>query len=125
MPTLADTQAVFDALSHEARREIVVILAQLGGELPSGYLAGRFPHSWPTTTRHLNILQKARIIEVRREGRSAHYRLNHDFLEEVVGGWLVLAGRRSNRQKWTSPGVRTVGELAAEAERSAHKSKKK
>ena len=125
MPTLEDTQAVFDALSHEARREIVVILAHLGSELPSGYLASRFAHSWPTTSRHLNVLHKARIIDVRREGRSAHYRLNHDFLEEVVGGWLGLTVRRNNKQKWASPGVRTVSELVAESERATPPKPKK
>jgi len=67
---LADTEAVFAALAHEARRNILLILSHLGGELPSGYLAARFQHSWPTTTRHLRVLEKARLVEVRREGRA-------------------------------------------------------
>ncbi len=125
MPSLEQTQAVFDALSHEARREIVIILAHLGSELPSGYLASRFAHSWPTTSRHLSILAKARIIEVRREGRSAHYRLNHELLEHVVGGWLRLTERRSSDQKWAPQGPRTVSELAAQSEQLAKQKPKK
>ena len=47
--TLAEIDAVFAALSHEARRHILLLLSHYGGELPSGYLAKRLPHSWPTT----------------------------------------------------------------------------
>src|SRR5215470_1509709 len=54
---LAEIEAVFFALSHEARRHIVMLLGHSGGELPSGYLAKRFQHSWPTTTRHLKVLE--------------------------------------------------------------------
>src|SRR5262249_60129765 len=88
MPTLEEIEVVFEALSHEARRHIVVTLSHLGGELPSGYLARRFQHSWPTTTRHLNVLEKARLVEVRREGRSSHYRVNRARPRQVVGRGL-------------------------------------
>src|SRR5256885_9857089 len=55
---------------------------------PSGYLATRFHHSWPTTTRHLGVLEKAGLVEVRRQGRSSHYRVNRERLFRVVGRWL-------------------------------------
>jgi len=58
-PTLSEFEEVFDALAHEARRHIVQVLAHYGPELPSGYLAKRFTHSWPTTTRHLHVLEDA------------------------------------------------------------------
>src|SRR5882724_10630863 len=50
-PTLEEIEAVFFALAHQARRHIVLLLGHTGGELSSGYLAKRFGHSWPTTTR--------------------------------------------------------------------------
>ena len=50
-PSLEDVDRVFLALAHEARRQMLILLGQCGGELPSGYLAARFPHSWPTTRR--------------------------------------------------------------------------
>lgn len=84
----ADTEAVFGALAHEARRNILLLLARLGGELPSGSLAARFQHSWPTTTRHLGVLQRAGLVEVRREGRSSYYRLNRERVRRVLGTWL-------------------------------------
>src|SRR5262245_65708779 len=84
----AKVQAVFGALAHEARRNILLILSHLGGELPSGYLAARFQHSWPTTTRHLGVLEKAGLISVRRTGRSSFYRLNREHVRQALEAWL-------------------------------------
>jgi DNA-binding transcriptional ArsR family regulator len=110
-PTLADTDKVFLALAHEARRHVVALLAHLGGELPSGYLAARFQHSWPTTTRHLKVLEEAGIVVVRREGRGAHYRLDRERVRDVVGGWLANLTPVGPEQKWTSTGPKTSSAL--------------
>src|SRR4051794_21789157 len=83
-PSLDEVATVFDALAHEARRHIVLTLAHHGPELPSGYLAKRFSHSWPTTTRHLRVLEAAGIVSVRRNGRNYVYRLERDHLQRVV-----------------------------------------
>lgn len=37
--TLEEVDRVFLALAHEARRQMLILLGQSGGELPSGYLA--------------------------------------------------------------------------------------
>jgi DNA-binding transcriptional ArsR family regulator len=107
-PTLSEFEVVFDALAHEARRHIVQLLAHYGPELPSGYLAKRFTHSWPTTTRHLHVLEAAGIVSVRRDGRSCIYRLQRDRLERVLGGWLALLEPPSPGQTWRSPRPRSV-----------------
>ena len=88
VPTLEEIDAVFGALSHEARRHIVLLLGHLGGELPSGYLAAHFRHSWPTTTRHLNVLRDAKLISVVKRGRERVYALERERLHGVVGEWL-------------------------------------
>src|SRR5215470_5320305 len=88
-PRLEETEAVFAALAHGVRRHIVQLLSHLGGELPSGYLAKRFAHSWPTTTRHLRVLEAAGLVTVRRQGRSSVYRLERDRIRRIVGGWLA------------------------------------
>ncbi len=99
---------MFAALSHEVRRHIVQLLSHLGGELPSGYLAKRFAHSWPTTTRHLHVLEAAGLVSVRREGRSCIYRLERDRLRHVVGGWLTLLDPPTPEQTWRSSGPRSL-----------------
>lgn len=106
VPSLAQIDAVFAALSHEARRHILLLLSHYGGELPSGYLAKRLPHSWPTTTRHLGVLEKAGLVEVRREGRGSHYRINRDYLLRITGRWLDNLQPPTPRQTWEPKGRR-------------------
>ena len=107
-PSLEAFETVFAALSHEARRHIVQLLAQLGGELPSGYLAKRFAHSWPTTTRHLHVLEAAGLVSVRHEGRNCIYRLERDRLRHIVGSWLELTDPPTPAVTWRSAGPRSV-----------------
>lgn len=106
-----DTEAVFSALANESRRNIVLLLSHLGDELPSGYLAARFQHSWPTTTRHLGVLEKAGVVQVRREGRGAFYRLNRERVLQVVGTWLNHLQPASPAKTWTSSGPKSTKEL--------------
>jgi DNA-binding transcriptional ArsR family regulator len=110
-PSLEEIEAVFGALAHEARRHVVLLLGHLGGELPSGYLAARFQHSWPTTTRHLKVLEEAGIVEVHRGGRSSRYRLNRERLERVVGGWLRHVQPVDPMKTWPSSGPKTTRAL--------------
>src|SRR6266436_143414 len=107
----ADTEAVFAALANESRRNILLLLTHLGDELPSGYLAARFQHSWPTTTRHLGVLEKAGLVVVRREGRGAFYRLNRDRVRQVVETWLSHLEPGSPEKTWTSSGPKSTQAL--------------
>src|SRR5438876_5354237 len=107
---------MFFALGHEARRHIVLLLGHSGGELPSGYLAKRFQHSWPTTTRHLNVLEHAGLVEVRRRGRSSHYRLKREYVQRVLGSWLARLEPVSPDKTWAPIGPRSMAALAARAE---------
>src|SRR5262245_66406748 len=111
--TLEEVEEVFGALAHETRRHLVLLLSHAGGELASGYLAARFSHSWPTTTRHLNVLEKARVVEVRREGRSSFYRLDRERLQRVVEGWLRHLAPVGPEKTWRPSGPRTTDKLAA------------
>ena len=103
------------ALAHETRRHVLLLLSHLGGELPSGYLAKRFQHSWPTTTRHLNVLEQAGLVEVRRRGRSSHYRLKREHVQRVLGGWLGMLDAPTPTTTWEPSGPRSTAELAARA----------
>jgi DNA-binding transcriptional ArsR family regulator len=114
-PKLDEIAKVFFALGHEARRHIVLLLGHSGGELPSGYLAKRFQHSWPTTTRHLNVLEQAGLVEVRRRGRGSHYRLKRDHVQRVLGGWLGMLDEPTPTKTWDPRGPRSTPELGVRA----------
>ncbi len=85
---LEDFDAVFSALAHEARRRVLVVLLGRGGEMTAGQIVERFHCSWPTMTRHLQILEEAGLIRVEKIGRERHYFLNRQHLRGVVGSWL-------------------------------------
>jgi DNA-binding transcriptional ArsR family regulator len=57
--------------------------------MSAGEIAERFGCSWPTTTRHLNILREAGLISVVKRGRERVYTLKRKRLRAVVGDWLA------------------------------------
>ncbi len=93
---LAELERVFKALAHASRRHILLVLHFRGGELSAGAIAERFSCSWPTTTRHLNVLRDAGLVEVVRRGRERIYRLDRALLRRVVGGWLDNFGETAS-----------------------------
>ncbi len=80
--------AVFGALAHQSRRTILAVLYARGGEMTSGAIAARFDCSWPTTSQHLRVLEKAGLVTITLRGREHVYRLEVARLESVAGAWL-------------------------------------
>jgi DNA-binding transcriptional ArsR family regulator len=85
---LDDFDAVFGALAHRSRRTILSVLHARGGEMTSGAIAARFDCSWPTTSQHLRVLEKAGLVTITLRGRERIYRLDAERLRSVAGGWL-------------------------------------
>lgn len=84
---MADENAgVFRALADPTRREILQDLR--GGELAAGDIAGRFPISGPSISRHLAILKSAGLVTERREANRIYYALVEDRLASTLGGFL-------------------------------------
>jgi DNA-binding transcriptional ArsR family regulator len=84
---LQQLNAVLAALNHPARRQILMTIHLRGGEMTAGEIAARFRHSWPTTTRHLRVLENAHLIKGKQEGRVRRYRVNLATLT-VITEWL-------------------------------------
>ncbi len=88
-------ERVFAALAHGSRRHILMVLKARGDRATAGDIARRFACSWPTTTRHLEVLEEAGLVRVEQQGRERHYELDRERLREVVGGWIeALDGGR-------------------------------
>ena len=81
-------ERVFSALAHPARRQILITLNMEGGSLTAGEIASLFEHAWPTTTRHLQALAEAGLVEQERQGRRQIYRLQRKPLE-LAKQWLA------------------------------------
>lgn len=76
----------FHALADPTRRSMIQALA--GGKVRSaGELGARFRSAQPTISRHLKVLERARLIERRVEGRVHRFRLRREALEQA-GSWI-------------------------------------
>lgn len=89
---LEEIELAFAALAHEQRRHILLTLHFRDGEMTAGAIADRFHCAWPTTTRHLKVLQEAKLVVVEKRGRERIYKLNREQLKRVVGDWLGVFG---------------------------------
>ena len=85
---LDEIDRIFGGLAHASRRQILLVLLYHGGSMSAGEIANRFECSWPTTTRHLRVLESADLVRVEKRGRERVYHLNTALLDSVVGGWL-------------------------------------
>ncbi len=85
---LEDIERAFRALAHASRRHVLTVLNARGGRMTAGEIADRFSCSWPTTSRHLRLLEDAGLVRVEAQGRERVYVLAHDRLAAIVGGWL-------------------------------------
>jgi len=86
---------VFAALADPTRRAIVERLAA-SGELSVGDVASPFDISAPAITRHLQVLERAGLIERRSERQWRFVRVRAGALAPVEG-WLAR-----QRRHWTS-----------------------
>lgn len=86
-------EAVFHALAHASRRHILLVLRFRGGRMTAGEIAECFSCRWPTTTRHLRVLEAAGLVRVVKRGRERVYHLETRRLRGVVKDWLGWFGR--------------------------------
>ena len=72
-PTVADLDALFSAFADPTRLRVLSLLA--AGELCVCDIVEILDLPQPTVSRHLAVLRDARLVEVTREWKFAHYRL--------------------------------------------------
>jgi DNA-binding transcriptional ArsR family regulator len=81
-------EVVFTALAHPARRRILMTVNFKGGSMTAGEIAALFAHAWPTTTRHLQVLESAGLLQHERQGRARIYRIDRRRLD-LARDWLA------------------------------------
>ncbi|HUS28104.1 MAG TPA: metalloregulator ArsR/SmtB family transcription factor [Kofleriaceae bacterium] len=80
-------EVIFTALAHPARRRILHTLNFEGGSMSAGDIAAMFSHAWPTTTRHLQVLESAGLVVSEQQGRARIYRIDKKRLE-LARDWI-------------------------------------
>jgi DNA-binding transcriptional ArsR family regulator len=83
------------AIADPVRNKIVTMLA--ADDLPAGDIAARFTVSRPAISRHLSVLLKAGLVNVREQAQMRVYSLNPAGLDEI-DDW-VAARRRTWNQR--------------------------
>jgi len=91
--------AVFAALAHPTRRQILLVLQFRGGAMNSLQIAERFACRWPTVSRHLRVLEQAGLLAVRKRGRGRIYRLRSVFLLQELRRWERWFRPRQTRDR--------------------------
>jgi DNA-binding transcriptional ArsR family regulator len=77
----AATDAVLRALADPHRRDIIRLIRET--ELPAGQIAAHFTLTQQAVSQHLRVLQKAGLLDQRREGTRRLYRFHSDALAPV------------------------------------------
>jgi DNA-binding transcriptional ArsR family regulator len=90
----ASLDRTFRALSDRTRRSMIHALAS-GEARSAGELGRQFHSAQPTISRHLKVLESARLIERTVEGRVHRFRLRQKPLQEA-SEWIAR-----HRQFWT------------------------
>ena len=83
-------QQTLKALSDPIRREILNLLK--AGRMSAGDIAGHFPVTDASISRHLSVLKDADLIRDTREGKFIFYDINTSVLEEVMLWITALKG---------------------------------
>ena len=93
MARLDSYQKVFSALAHPARRRVLLAVYFNGGSMTAGEIASMFAHAWQTTTKHLQVLERAGLLAHERSGRNRIYHIDRKRLA-LVSDWLSTFGRK-------------------------------
>ncbi len=114
MITDRDTSAIFHALAHESRREILDILKMQPG-CAVGELAQHFDVSRIAVMNHLSVLEHAGLIVSQKEGRVRRLWLNAAPLQMIQDRWLGghtthFASRLTNLKYAAEAAARKQGE---------------
>ncbi|MFN1836194.1 autorepressor SdpR family transcription factor [Balneola sp. MJW-20] len=77
---------LFKALNDPTRRKILDLLK--AKDMSAGEIAEHFDISKPSISHHLELLNKADLVEKERDGQFIYYSLNTTSLEEAAQ-WMV------------------------------------
>jgi DNA-binding transcriptional ArsR family regulator len=83
---------VFAALADPTRRQVVHALSR-GPDLTASRLAGELPMTRQAVSKHLAALDRAGLVDRRREGRETRYTLTPAPLADAMD-WMTDVGAR-------------------------------
>ena len=89
----------------DARRLAILERIAARGDAACQHLCEAFPVTQPTMSHHLRLLADVGLIEMRRDGQYAHYRLRTDVVEAYVSTLEMRLRVRSVRDTAAKKGA--------------------
>lgn len=81
----------FKALNDPTRREILELLKKK--DLTAGEIVEKFNMSGPSISHHLDLLQRAGLIEREKQGQYVIYSLSVTVLDEIMS-WMMKLNKK-------------------------------
>lgn len=87
---------VFAALADPTRWQVLSLLAEGGGGTATT-IAAELPVSRPAVVKHLAVLDRAGLVQSRREGREVRYEVRPERIDETARWMAELASKWDER----------------------------
>jgi DNA-binding transcriptional ArsR family regulator len=84
------------AIADPSRRRVLDLLVQRG-EATASSLAGQVPFTRQAVSKHLVVLEEARLVDRRKHGREVLFRVDADRLDEATQAMAEVAHRWDRR----------------------------
>src|ERR1700679_211233 len=95
MTTQADDE-LWSAIADPSRRRVLDLLVS-NGEVSASWLAGHVPFSRQAVSKHLVVLEEARLVSRRREGGEVLSHVEADRLDQATRAMADLAAQWDRR----------------------------
>lgn len=87
---------LWSAVGDPSRRQVLDLLVS-NGAVSASWLAGRVPFSRQAVAKHLAVLEQARLVTRRKEGREVLYQVEADRLDQAARAMAELAAQWDRR----------------------------
>ena len=94
--TMQADDELWSAIGDPSRRRVLDLLVS-HGEVSASWLAGQVPFSRQAVSKHLVVLERARLISRRKQGREVLYQVEADRLDQAARAMAELATQWDRR----------------------------
>jgi len=94
--TMQADDELWSAIGDPSRRRVLDLLVS-HGEVSASWLAGQVPFSRQAVSKHLVVLERARLISRRKQGREVLYQVESDRLDQAARAMAELATQWDRR----------------------------
>lgn len=94
---VSSMDSVFKALADQNRRKILDRLKQK--DMSVSELLQHFHITQASLSHHLDILKRANLVIAERKGQFMYYSLNTSVFEEMLGFFMEMFGKKSQKSK--------------------------